>query len=406
MKAVMYGAGNIGRGFIAQKFYLSGYDTTFIDVDLAVVNAINEAHEYPIYVTGKGGYDKQYVKNVSAVDGRDVDAVVDTIAECDIIATALGANIIKFVAPNIAKAIVKRYENGAKPLNILICENLIGSNVIMHDYVAEYIPEHCKEYLENSIGFVCVCVGRTVPKAPEEFTKDNMLAVCTEPYSKLPADSEGFRPVGCEYPPIKGLVPFTPFKFFIEQKLLMHNMSHAMSAYLGYLKGYDKIPDVEVDAEIKYLITRAILESARALSKKHGASLDDNLEFFEALIIRFENKLLDDTMLRVGKDTKRKLSASDRLGGAFKIVREQGMVPAHIAVGIAAGFLFDHPEDPIALETSSYARDNGIAAALEKYCDITDAADVEMVGRFYDMLKNKASFAELCETLSDYKYRD
>ena len=233
-----------------------------------------------------------------------------------------------------------------------------------------------------------------------------MLAVCTEPYSKLPADSEGFRPVGCEYPPIKGLIPFSPFKFFIEQKLLVHNMAHAMSAYLGYLKGYTRIPDVEVDAEIKYLITRAILESARALSKKHGASLDDNLEFFETLIIRFENKLLDDTLLRVGKDTKRKLSASDRLGGAFKIVREQGGVPAHVAVGIAAGFLFDHPEDPIALETSSYARENGIAAALEKYCDITDAADVEMVGRFYEMLKNKASFAELCEALSDYKYRD
>ena len=406
MKAVMYGAGNIGRGFIAQKFYLSGYDTTFIDVDMNVVNAINETNEYPIYVTGKGAYDKQFVKNVKAVNGRDVDAVVDTIAECDIMATALGANIIKFVAPNIAKAIVKRYENGAAPLNILICENLIDSNIILHNYVAEYIPEECKDYFENSIGFVSVCVGRTVPKAPEEFTKDNMLAVCTEPYSKLPADSEGFRPVGCEYPPIKGLIPFSPFKFFIEQKLLVHNMAHAMSAYLGYLKGYTQIPEVEVDAEIKYLITRAILESARALSKKHGASLDDNLEFFETLIIRFENKLLDDTLLRVGRDTKRKLSAADRLGGAFKLVREQGMIPAHIAIGIAAGFLFDHAEDPIALETSSYAKENGIAAALEKYCDITDAADVEMVGRFYDMLKNKASFAELCEVLSDYKYRD
>ena len=75
-------------------------------------------------------------------------------------------------------------------------------------------------------------------------------------------------------------------------------------------------------------------------------------------------------------------------------------------IGIAAGFHFDHPEDPIALETSSYAKENGIAAALEKYCDITDAADVEMVSKFYDMLGNKATFAELCEALSDYKYRD
>ena len=42
MKAVMYGAGNIGRGFIGQKFYLSGYDTTFIDVNKEVVDLLNE----------------------------------------------------------------------------------------------------------------------------------------------------------------------------------------------------------------------------------------------------------------------------------------------------------------------------------------------------------------------------
>ena len=41
MKAVMYGAGNIGRGFIGQRFFLSGYETTFIDVNADVVDAIN-----------------------------------------------------------------------------------------------------------------------------------------------------------------------------------------------------------------------------------------------------------------------------------------------------------------------------------------------------------------------------
>ena len=54
MKAVMYGAGNIGRGFIGQKFYLSGYETVFIDVNMAVVDAINAAGEYPVTVSGDG----------------------------------------------------------------------------------------------------------------------------------------------------------------------------------------------------------------------------------------------------------------------------------------------------------------------------------------------------------------
>ncbi|MCI9383732.1 MAG: mannitol-1-phosphate 5-dehydrogenase, partial [Lachnospiraceae bacterium] len=32
MKAVMYGGGNIGRGFIGMLFSESGYEVTFVDV--------------------------------------------------------------------------------------------------------------------------------------------------------------------------------------------------------------------------------------------------------------------------------------------------------------------------------------------------------------------------------------
>ena len=120
-------------------------------------------------------------------------------------------------------------------------------------------------------------------------------------------------------------------------------------------------------------------------------------------MVRFENKLLVDDLLRVGKDTKRKLSAGDRLVGAFKMVREQGGVPAHIAVGIAAGYLFDDERDPLAVEISSYAKENGLKAALAKYSDITDEADVTMIKTFYDMFLEKAPFEKFVEVLAGMK---
>ena len=40
-KAVMYGAGNIGRGFIGQLFHMSGYEISFIDVNMTVVDKLN-----------------------------------------------------------------------------------------------------------------------------------------------------------------------------------------------------------------------------------------------------------------------------------------------------------------------------------------------------------------------------
>ena len=183
---------------------------------------------------------------------------------------------------------------------------------------ADVIPEELKGYFVDSIGFVSVSVGITVPPTPQKFLDENPLAVCTDLYNELPADATGFRPVGAPVPKMDGLVPFSPFAFYIERKLLIHNMGHATMAYLGYLKGYNYIYEVANDPEIKYILVRALYESARALAKRHGASLDGLMGFVENLVTRLDNPLLEDSLLRVGKDTKRKLAAGDRLGGGLE----------------------------------------------------------------------------------------
>ncbi|MBR2908413.1 MAG: mannitol dehydrogenase [Clostridia bacterium] len=402
MNAVMYGAGNIGRGFIGQRLYLSGYHTTFIDVNDTVVRLLNEEKRYPIFVTRGTEYVPEWVENIDAVDGKDKDAVVTAIEGCDLLCTALGVPILPRVAPLIAEAVVKRLEQD-KPLNVLICENMIGSNEYLHGLVEPLIPDEYKTAFEEKIGFVCVSVGRTVPPTPEDILEKYPLAACAEPYSELPVDASGFRPVGCEYPPILELVPFSPFRFFIERKLLIHNMGHALQAYYGYVKGLNYIFEAATDGEIKYVLTRALLESARALCKRHGAPLDETMQFVEDLMVRFENKLLVDSFDRVGRDPKRKLSENDRLVGAFKMVKEEGGVPAHIAVGIAAGYLFAEPSDPAAVEITDYVKENGLEKALLKYSNITDADDVKMIRTFYDLFVSKAPFTRFVETLAEMK---
>ena len=49
MKAVHFGAGNIGRGFVGLLLHEGGYDLVFSDVSAALVAAINDASSYTVH---------------------------------------------------------------------------------------------------------------------------------------------------------------------------------------------------------------------------------------------------------------------------------------------------------------------------------------------------------------------
>ena len=124
-KAVMYGAGNIGRGFIGQLFNRSGFDTAFIDVNPAVIEQLNTEKQYPIRILHGDTYDEVIVDRVSCVDGRDNNAIAKAIAEADVMATAVGVNILKFIMKPLAEGIRLRFSaprNPELPFVILIKE--------------------------------------------------------------------------------------------------------------------------------------------------------------------------------------------------------------------------------------------------------------------------------------------
>ena len=49
-KAIQFGAGNIGRGFIGGLLSEAGYHVVFADVNQEIVDKINEDKKYTIYV--------------------------------------------------------------------------------------------------------------------------------------------------------------------------------------------------------------------------------------------------------------------------------------------------------------------------------------------------------------------
>ena len=167
-QAVMYGGGNIGRGFIGATLSQSGYEVTFIDVAEPVVKALQEKKQYPVRYVSSEGHEDVTIEHVTAVNGNDQEAASEAIANCDIMATAVGARILKFIVGNIVAGLRKRWARDDRPLNIIICENLMDANKVMEGMLKDLLTDEEKKHFDEKVGLVEASIGRMVPVQTEE----------------------------------------------------------------------------------------------------------------------------------------------------------------------------------------------------------------------------------------------
>ena len=363
-KAIMYGGGNIGRGFIGKVFADSGYEVVFLDIMQSLIDEMNRRGEYNVRIVSNEGEHDTVVKPVRAVNSS-TDAAIDEIVTCDIMATAVGVNILPRIAPVIAKGVVARMEKSGKPLDIILCENQLEADILMRGWIYECLNDEQKAWADKNLGLIEASIGRMVPPLTPEMRAQDPLLICVEPYCELPVDKDAFKG---EIPDLVGLIPYTPFEFYIKRKLFLHNGGHAVCAYLGNLKGYEYIWQAIADPEIYETAKAAMNVSAQALIKKFGEGIRENVENNVVdLLFRFQNKALKDTIARVGADPVRKLRRNDRIVGAALFAMEQGVDPTPVIRGIVAGLKFDRAEDATAPEVQAALREQGIDYVIEKY---------------------------------------
>ena len=367
-EAIMFGAGNIGRGFLGQLFNESGYRVTFVDVDRPLLDAINRRGAYTIRLVTNERVDEVQVAPARAIHSSDLDAVAEALSRAEVGATAVGAGILKHIAPAVAKGIALRATQGiTQPFNLIICENLKGAAAIFRDMVKAALPAEHHAYMEQYVGFVDTVIARMVPPLTPEMRALDPSLVIVEPYKELPVDRNGF----VDSPPeIAGMIPFAPFSFFTERKLYIHNAGHAVLGYLGFLHGYEYGYEALADEDIYFQVRGAMEESALTLSRKYRPEAGAVLANIEDLLHRFGNRALGDTNLRLGRDPLRKLARTDRLVGAALNALAEGVTPTHLVTGIAAGLRFDHPEDPVAQDLQARLHSYGIARVLGEVCEL------------------------------------
>lgn len=374
-KAILFGAGNIGRGFIGGLLSQSGYHVTFADVNQEILDAINKEQSYTIHICD-AVCSQQEITNISALHSAD-PALVDAIAQAEIIATAVGLTILPRIAGTIAKGIVARKEAGCtQALNIIACENAIRASSQLKTAVYAHLDAAAAAYADEFVGFPDCSVDRIVPPVRNE----RLVDVSVEAFYEWNVEQASFKG---EIPAITGMNLADNLMAYIERKLFTLNTGHAVTAYLGHLKGYKTVQESFRDPAIQKFVRDTMAESGRGLSQKHGFEEQAHMAYIEKISKRFQNEYLVDEVDRVGRSPLRKLAASDRLAMPLMTAKGFGLAYDHLAVGMAAAMLYQNPADAESVELQQKIAEMGVVGALEAVSGITDATVLQQVHGAY-----------------------
>jgi len=381
MLAVHFGAGNIGRGFIAPLLDQAGYKVCFVDVNEKIINALNTRKYYTIRLADQTQKTFNVTYQASFNSINDHDSLIDAVTKASIITTAVGPNILEKIASTIAEGLRARLKITKEPLNIIACENMINGSSNLKDSVWKHLSEDEKGKLTDIIGFPNSAVDRIVPLQ----SHDDPLFVEVEPFYDWVINAleiKGKRPeiAGVTY--VNELLPY------IERKLFTVNTGHATCAYLGYYYGLKTIKEAMKDSRVRSIVEGVLNETGQLLQKKYSFDAIKHQIYIEKILKRFENEYIVDEVERVVRSPLRKISSQERFIKPATELLSYNITPKYLAVAILATTKYENNDDHEAVELQEFLKHNSIAEMLIKYSDIqSDSVLLELVQQAEEKLK-------------------
>ncbi|TVT27299.1 mannitol-1-phosphate 5-dehydrogenase [Salinicoccus cyprini] len=353
MKAVHFGAGNIGRGFIGKVLHDNGYEVTFADVNAEIIDALNTDHEYTVHISEENGASYK-ISGVSGIHtANDTAKLAETVAEADIITTAVGVNILPIIARTLAPHLANRTTD--RPLNIIACENA----VLATDSLKAAVLAEVDEAALSNVGFPNSAVDRIVPIQKN----DNILDVKVEPFYEWVIERGKWagenKLEGVNY--VEDLMPY------IERKLFTVNTGHAAIAYYGKTLGYTTVSEAMDDEKVVAYLREVLGETTHYLTENYEFTEAQQKEYIEKIIARFKNPYLSDDLDRVGRGVLRKLGPNDRIIKPLVYLHENNMDHEALSKLVMYTLQFDNSEDPEQVEMNARIESAGTDGFLAQH---------------------------------------
>ena len=380
MKALHFGGGNIGRGFIGKILAEAGYEVVFADINMTVIDRLNQDHGYTVHVVGEGVDQHETVKNVRGINSGDEAAVTAEISDATLVTTAVGPPVLEILAPLLARTLAARYRAGGAPLNIIACENMVRGSSFLKEKVLTAAGDDAA-LIDANTGFVDCAVDRIVP--PVRGGDADPLAVTVEVFSEWIVDSTQFKGA---VPAIAGMIATDKLMAFIERKLFTLNTGHTALAYFGQLAGKKTVGEAMQDDAVRQAAEAVMKESGAVLIRRYAFDPAAHRAYIDKILKRFANPYLHDDIDRVARQPLRKLGAQERFIKPLNGMLEYDLPHDATVRAIAATLHYHNPDDPQAVEMQYYRQGHRIAATLAKYSDFDNTAVVAKIEAAYQAL--------------------
>jgi mannitol-1-phosphate 5-dehydrogenase len=341
-RCVVVGTGRVAGGFLAPLLRAAGWETILVGRNRAVIEAINEGSGFWLNVAGAPS-GSRWIGGVRAVS-LDDPSLPQIVERANLVATAVGPSSLLEVGRLLAPLLWTRLQTSGNPVNVIAFENhRRAPEILTRGFLQGRAP--LAAHVGRGIGVGGAAVWRAVSNrkvTPSGVRYDaNGVDECYVDAASLVSGAPLDRS-------IPGLELVRPFEDRIVEKLWVFNAGHAAAAYLGWHTGCETLDEAMAHEGIRATVSAVVREAQQALeaylTARPGSVLIPARRIGSILDL-YADPALDDTVVRVARDPRRKLAAGDRLIGPANAYLAAGMRPDSLARAIAAALAYGEKSD-------------------------------------------------------------
>jgi mannitol-1-phosphate 5-dehydrogenase len=371
---VIWGAGRIGRGFVADVFHEAGYAIVLVDQSTELVEQLRQAGQYTVIRAPSAEKQEQVgIDSYVALATTEVAQIAQAVERADLMAVAVYPDQFGAVANALMRA-GPRFQGALE----------------------QSLPSDAQPYLRSRIGVVETLIIRIAPDASTRLLDPSPLTVLTNGYPELPVDGTAF----------KGPLPEVAALRFVDdmraeemRKIYTYNLAHAVLAYQGARWQHELIVSCLADPKVRAEAEGALEEASRALQAEHGFSPEEMSQWLDRVRADTNNPVLADTVRRYAADTRRKLQREDRLVGPALLAVKHDIEPRYIVNAIAAALHYVDEDGARVQEVQDAVSACGLKEAIRDVCGLTeaDAGLIDAISRAYSRQDLEAKWAKMAE---------